>query len=665
MSGRWASALAHDMRLQYKDEYRVSEFKGLLTEVKDLREVPDGYSPDQRNWLTLTNNRGIELRRGSALLGTTRNQGGGKITGLGVGTRFDGVQVPFFTYGRKAKYYDEEEDDTTEIGSDLLPAAADGEDQFIQPYQNLAGAFVYITSPNNTGFKIAVANPESAVNQALTSYKGYLKFGQSRGFLTHRNGSTAGNRDLMTLYVSKVDKVALSQYPSQVTGENVGTGDGSTKTFSDTLAQISGARTAMYVVITDGTETFTDDRNGTLTGSAGGVGSVNYATGAVSVTFAAAPANMQAITADYYYEDATSGGVLDFSISNPASRNAGEGNLFPQFDGGGQLNSVFPLATVFYCFHGLKTWQVSIPVDDESGTDSVSTNLPFREKMGVKSAFGVYGGDRGVYFTNVADPNKPEFMRLQLYAGVNESYAAAPKLLSEMVDLSGHVFDKNVVFEWNEYVLNCCQQVRNGITDEFNSLMYVYNKKNEAWDLLDYACSRLASWTGGLLGGDSISNNVYTLFSGFDDDGNAIPNYWTTGQTDLKMKGKKRFTRFVVEGLIQASQRYSIKMSFDGGDWVDVGMLDGASDNVDIATTIAVGSHTVGSKIGGGGDTVLANPYRAEFRVQSPRFRYVRVRFEASVLPEDAEEQEDPQPGGGYVSIHSYAFKDIRQKSLR
>jgi len=43
------------------------------------------------------------------------------------------------------------------------------------------------------------------------------------------------------------------------------------------------------VIVTDGTETFTDNGDGTLTGDATGTGTVNYATGAVSVSFNAAP----------------------------------------------------------------------------------------------------------------------------------------------------------------------------------------------------------------------------------------------------------------------------------------------------------------------------------------------------------------------------------------
>lgn len=633
-------------------EYKITEFKGLFTDVDDLREVPDGYSPDALNWITQINNGGIELRRGTALLGATRNAGAGKITGLGVGTRFDGYQIPFFSYGRKVKYYDADADDTAEVGTNLLPAAADGEDVSFSPYQNIAGAFMYLSSPNSSVYKIPVANPGSAVDQQSTTYRGFFKFGQSRGFLFNRHGATAGNKDQMGLYASKVDKVALSQYPAQVTGEAVGS-SGSTN-YAHTLTSITGKRTAMFVqvqaTVAAGTETFVDDKNGNLISNFGGTGTVNYATGTINVTFS--DTTTGAVTASYYYEDATSGGVVDFSIADPSNRAAGEGNYFPQFDGGGLLKSVYPLATVFYCFHEKKTWQVSIPVDDESGTDSISTNLPFREKMGVKSQYGAFGGEKGIYFINTADPNQPTFMRLELYAGATSANIALPKDLSEgIIDFSPYAFDNAVVFEWGDYVVLACQRIRNGVADAYNSRMFVYNKKNGAWDLCDNPASVLGEYNGTLLAGDPITDNVFTLFSGFDDDDNLIPNYWTDGNKDFGIEGTKRFSRMAIEGLIQQSQSYKVQLAFDDGDFIDAFTVSGDGDYVNLGKTIAVGSYTLGSKTAGGGDTVEAHPYQVEFRVQTPRFKYVRVRFEAL--------------SGGYVSVNSYAFKDIREKGGR
>ena len=81
--------------------------------------------------------------------------------------------------------------------------------------------------------------------------------------------------------------------------EQIGTGDGATITFTAVLSKTPIKPGS--VTVTDGVETFTDNGDGTLTGSAGGSGTVNYTTGDISVTFATAPASGAAITASYKY----------------------------------------------------------------------------------------------------------------------------------------------------------------------------------------------------------------------------------------------------------------------------------------------------------------------------------------------------------------------------
>ncbi len=77
----------------------------------------------------------------------------------------------------------------------------------------------------------------------------------------------------------------------------IGTGDTTTKDFSDSLDQYPVEPGS--VSITDGVETFSDDFNGRLTGSAGGAGLVNYETGAIQASFNAAPAQSASVTATY------------------------------------------------------------------------------------------------------------------------------------------------------------------------------------------------------------------------------------------------------------------------------------------------------------------------------------------------------------------------------
>jgi hypothetical protein len=56
-------------------------------------------------------------------------------------------------------------------------------------------------------YKIRVANPASAVDQAVNDFRfGTLRFGQGRSFAGQRNGTTAGNLDKTGLYLSYIDK---------------------------------------------------------------------------------------------------------------------------------------------------------------------------------------------------------------------------------------------------------------------------------------------------------------------------------------------------------------------------------------------------------------------------------------------------------------------------
>jgi hypothetical protein len=289
------------------------------------------------------------------------------VSGLGVSRRFDGIDVLHFSYDQKVKYYNADSDDTAEVGTDMLPAAASGEDMWFDAYQNLAGSFAYLGSPHSGVWKIPAPNPGNAVEQSVNSFRwNVFHVAQGRSFAGQRNGTVAGNNDPTGLYLSVIDKDQLSDY-TQVTGENVGTGDASTKTFSGTLATVGSGKTLMYVSITDTVETFVDDRNGNLVGSLGGTGTVNYATGAYSLTFNAAPATSQAITASYYYEVATSAGILDFTVGA-----TGQGKTYREDDGGGKLMAIFNINSTHYPFHELKTWQVDISLDDTE-----STNLPY------------------------------------------------------------------------------------------------------------------------------------------------------------------------------------------------------------------------------------------------------------------------------------------------
>jgi hypothetical protein len=103
-----------------------------------------------------------------------------------------------------------------------------------------------------------------------------------RGVLTKRNGYTFFG------YMAYEDVLAV--------------GNGSIVTFTGTLAFNGSGNTIVpgSFTPTDGTEHFTDNGAGVLTGSAGGTGTINYTTGAYSITFNAAPGSGVLILGPYY-----------------------------------------------------------------------------------------------------------------------------------------------------------------------------------------------------------------------------------------------------------------------------------------------------------------------------------------------------------------------------
>lgn len=613
--------------------YAIRTFKyGTITRIEE-ESLPDGASSDSLNWMTKGDK--IELRRGMYPLGA-KVSGSGRITGLKVASRVDGIKIPFFSYGRKLKYYDSDLDDVVEIGSDILPVDASGENVSMDEYHSLAGSFLYVSSPNSSIYKIPVANPDSVVDQLSTDFKGYIRIKQGRMFLWNRK-DLSGGFDKTGLYGSYIDHDELSDYTA-VTSESVGTGDGSTKTFTGTLSFKAGGpkRTCMYVSITDGVETFRDDRNGVLVGSLGGTGTINYATGDYSVTFNTAPVSSQAITADYYWEDATSQGICDFSKSTP--RTAGQGFVFRQDDGGGEFKNLGSIGDAEYCLHTKKTWKLTL-----TGDDTAATNLIYRQKVGIPNFRAMAETGDGIPYIDNSDINNPVIRILSLAQGSTE---IIPISISDNIDLTEYDFTNSVLFSWGNYICVACQSV--GQT--FNDTFFIYNKIWKSWDRLDYFVSALDSYDGTLLGGDSISNNVYTLFSGVDDDDSEIINYWNSGRSNLGINGMKKVKRMLVEGEIGPDQSIEVYLSLDNRPFVLYETISGGGNYVDKTQKIDVGSLIVGSGKVGGSTTgaITAYHYEYDFRINTDRFEYVKVKFSATNI--------------GYASVSRYEFRDIRYK---
>lgn len=191
--------------------------------------------------------------------------------------------------------------------------------------------------------------------------------------------------------------------------------------------------------------------------------------------------------------------------------------------------------------------------------------------------------------------------------------------------------------------------------------MLIRNTVSGSWDLLDYYASCLEEYMGTLLAGDAISNNIFTLFSGFDELGDTIPNYWTSGNLDIAVIPKRRtfkplpslktFRRMTIDGLIQKDQNFDVFLAYDNGTFTKIFTVFGNGAYVDSGVDTDIGQPTIGSKVIGGGGSATAHPFEVDFPVNSDKFEFVRVKVVAN--------------GIGYAEIDTIKFRDIRDKGIK
>jgi hypothetical protein len=615
---------------------RIKTFiEGLVTSI-DADSLARGASRSSLNWLTEGDK--IEVRRGYRILGT-ENTDSGRATGIIKVVDAAKTDQLFGSFQKKVVHFNRTTEVFDEVGSDLLgdgviQSDGFGENISFSEYVGLAGHQLWINSPNSSGlYKIMVANPGSAVDQydSAKNYKGHISIDTNRMFLWGRNKDQTG------LYGSYIDSLDYTTVSSEV----LGTGDGVETNFTGTLAFKAGGakRTCFAVSVTDGVETFTDDFNGNLTGDQGGTGTINYATGAIDVTFNSPVANLTNVLVDYQWEDSTDGGIADFTES--ATRVAGQGFVFRQDEGGGALQTVKNYKNIYYCFHTKKTWTLNL-----SNDDTQATNLPFRTLVGAPSLRGAVESDQGIYYIDDTTDNDPEIKLLQY--GVNGLEEVTPVPKSAKLDLNNIDFSNAAGFRFGKYVLFTCKT--SGA--EVNNRVLVLNTELSAWDLVDYLAVDFAIYDQKLVAADSLSNNFTELFSGEDDDGSEIPNYWESGLDDNQITGLKKTKKFYIRGQIGPDQEIKVYLSFDNGGYIYVGNIEGGGNYVDRSQSVDVGALTLGQgEIGGGGDGRTAYEYERNFSIRTSKYERVSVKFEATKI--------------GYASVSEYGYWDVRFKGQK
>ena len=578
---------------------------GIHTIPSDAELIPPQSSQDSLGWISTDGK--IELCRGKLLLGTEETTTS-YSQGEGWGYKANGTSVHFRKTDTKIQYYNT----TTSLWVDIVTGLTANAEYTFSPYRSTAGTFMYATGIDGV-FKMHTANLPS-YNTMYTStgtYVGRSAIYGNRMFMWNLPTSKTG------LYGSRLDGMEfISGNYTTVTAE-------ATTSLTGTLAFKAGdaKRNCFNVVITlTGTgEVYRESQDGILTGSLGGTGTINYISGAYTMS------NAGVGTADYKWEMSNTKGVTDFSSS--ATRVASEGFILNQGEGGDSIESVREYNGTFLSIKTNSVYELTIDV-----TDLTFSNKIFRRNIGMPYWRAAVSTGKGVFFMDTSNLDKPRLTLIQRNPiGDN----LEPFVVAEHFDFSNYVWDNCAMETFGEYI------VFSGKTQGAarNDVLFMYNLRQNTVDVLPYAAKIITQNSGLLYIGDTLTFNSYNILSGFDDDGSEIQNHWISNDEMYGSEKLKKVKRFRIKGIITADQSIKIYDSYDGGDFTLAGTVLGNGTYVDYGSSYSIGSNGIGTTpIGGEADYTVGNFYLAEIKVASPKFRKRTVKLVAG--------------GIGYVSVH-------------
>lgn len=566
----------------------------------DPEIIPKDAAQDSRNFVT-KDGRTV-LVPGRALLGAAGTAGG--TTGIHKGYKTNGDTVIYCKRGTAIMYWD------GSAWQNCITGLNSDEEYTFANYSSLSGAATFVNGPG-AYYKIINANPDSPINvyNSAKNFYGYIIIDRGRSLLWNRAQDKTG------LYGSWIDRQDATVYTT-VTNEAIGI-MGST-TYTGTLAfKGGGTRRNCFGVEFDatvaaGTETFTDNFNGILTSNYGGTGTINYATGAYSITFS--DTTTGAVTSDYQWEDCTVKGVADFSKSSP--RVASEGFVFPQDEGGDPiLNVLIGQDGNYYSMKEKSAYVLSLDADDLGATNEV-----YRKEMGLPYFRAAISTNKGIFFINTVNPTKPEMTILQRSTISN---TVEPKILFTQFKFSDYIYDHCSFGMYDRWVVVFCRT-----TDSTtNNRMLLCNLEGKTVDIIAYSGNTSIQDNGVLYVADSITKSVYATFDGFDDLGTNIDAFWEgrdemSGTEQLKKTRRLRF-----KGVIDPNQSTGVFLNIDEAGYQKVGTIWGGAGYVNYNQSQAVGGPYIGETQIGGDDITNAYGYYMEIKIRTSKYRKLSIKL--------------------------------------
>lgn len=587
-------------------DHTIKVFKSGVHNLLSDEIIPSDAAQDAKNWISSMGI--IELARGRQLLGAEGSVG--MIRGLWWGYKVDGSKVLYRKTSTKIQYW------TGTAWWDVLTGLTLGAEYTFANYSSLAGSFTFINGVDGY-WKLNNANPTWAIQMysASKNFHGKILIDSGRTILWDRNDT--GNKDRTGVYGSFIDRQDSTVYTT-VSGE-------ATASLTGTLAFKAGGSTrscfGVQITITATGEVYTDNFLGQLTGSLGGYGSINYATGAYTLS------NAGVGTATYRWEDSNAKGITDFTKS--ATRVAGEGFMFPQDQGGDAiLNILIGQDGAYYSLKKQSAYKLFIDQSDTMGTDT--ENKPYRNDIGIPSFRAAISTSLGIVFMNTANPDNPQLTILKKNPIGGD---VEPVILFPHFDFSLYDYTDCAIDTYDSYITIACKE----IGSEYNNVILLCDMTTKTVDITYYPARMFAKDNGVLYIGSPITESVYKVFNGFDDEGYVIDNYWKGKGETYNADFLKKFMRWRGKGLIDPNQEVDVYISFDDSGDQLIGTISGKGTYVDYTQLHTVGSNMVGEAQIGGAATTNAYPFMCEFKVRCPKFRKRTIKYVAK--------------GVGYVSI--------------
>jgi hypothetical protein len=690
-------------------DHETDAFVSGVQNLLDDELIPEDAASDEKNWLTQDGR--LKLIAGRLRIGTEGPVG--TIQGEIFGYKADGTKIHWRkTSAGKIQYLN------GSTWTDVVTGLSTTADYTFSNYSSLAGTFTYAFGVDGI-FKFHNAVPGSylALYDSTKNFKGSAFIDKGRTILWNRPEDKTGlygsyiDRQDSTVYTTvTAETLASGNGTTQTFSGTLGTHGGGASSFgvspfgqiaaTKTITAITQATLAFVTATGHGlaqgdliyitgvvgmtqingliasvnsisdadhfflnidasgftayssggslykVEQFTDDYLGNLKSNLGGTGTINYITGAYSLTFNTAPTNASNnILANYQWEASNNKGVTDFSHS--ATRAAGEGFQFPQDEGGDAIQKVVIAPDGSYM--SMKSQSAYNLILAEDDTASATSNLVYRRNMGVPSNRAAVSTSKGIMFINTANPERPEMTILQR----NQlGDAIEPAILFPGFRFANYVYDDCHMDTFERYILVFCKTPGASANDT----VLLCDPEAKTVDITSFNGRTSATDATYLYIGSSITQSVYQLYSGFDDDGLPIDNYWISKGERLIPKvrsikilmlaqGLKKVRHLQFKGHISPDQSFEVYVSYDEAGFQLVGTIRGDGTYVDYSQQQVVGANFVGGSQVGGDVVTNVYPFFAQLKIKSPKFRKRAIKIVAK--------------GIGYVEIESMADRNI------